>query len=48
MVDIWLPLQLYLNKIDVELLFTETDSLIHEIKSDIYEEFFKTAAFVWF
>ena len=46
MVDIWLPLQLYLNKIDVELLFTETDSITLEIKSDFYEEFFKTPAFV--
>ena len=30
------------NKFDVELLFTDTDSLTYEIKSeDVYEEFFK-------
>ena len=30
------------KKFDVELLFTDTDSLMHEIKSeDAYEEFFK-------
>ena len=26
---------------DAELLFTETDSLTYEIKSDVYEEFCK-------
>ena len=26
---------------DAELLFTDTDSLTHEIKSDVNEEFFK-------
>ena len=33
----------FLTKIfDAELLFTETDSLVYEIKSeDVYEEFFK-------
>ena len=42
MVDIWLPLQLYLKKIVAELLFTDKDSLPYEIKSeDVYEEFFK-------
>ena len=30
MVDIWLLLQLYLKKIDAELLFTDTDSLTYE------------------
>ena len=31
-----------LKKIDAELLFTDTDSLTYEIKSeDVYEEFFK-------
>ena len=44
MVDVWLPLQLYLKKhFDVNLLFTDTDSLIYEIKSEdgVYKEFFK-------
>ena len=42
MIAIWLSLQLYLKKIDAELLFTDTDSLTYEIKSeDVYEEFFK-------
>ena len=26
---------------DTELLFTDTDSVAYEIKSDVYEEFFK-------
>ena len=31
-----------LKKIDAELLFTDTDSLTYEIKSeDVYEEYFK-------
>ena len=31
-----------LKKIDAELLFTDTDSLTYEIKSEnVYEEFFK-------
>ena len=30
-----------LKKIDAELLFTDTGSLTYEIKSDVYEEFFK-------
>ena len=42
MVDVWLPLQLYLKKFDAELLFTDTDSLTYEIKSEnVYEEFFE-------
>ena len=32
----------WLKKTDAELLFTDTDSLNYEIKSeDVYEEFFK-------
>ena len=30
-----------LKTIDVELLFTDRDSLTYEIKSDVYEDFFK-------
>ena len=42
MVDVWLPLQLYLKHIDAELLFSDTDSLTYEIKSDnSYKEFLK-------
>ena len=42
MVNVWLSLQLYLKKFDAELLFTDTDSLTYEIKSEnAYEEFFK-------
>ena len=42
MVDVWLPLQLYQKHFDAELLFTDTDSLTYEIKSeDVYKEFFK-------
>ena len=42
----WLMYDFYYNFIkenfDAELLFTDTDSLIHEIKSeDVYEQFFK-------
>ena len=33
---------IFLKKIDAELLFTDTDSVTHEIKSEnVYEEFFK-------
>ena len=33
---------LFKKHFDTELLFTDTDSLTHEIKSeDVYEEFFK-------
>ena len=39
---VWFPLQFYKKQVDVELLFTDTDSLNYEIKSEnIYEEFFK-------
>ena len=32
----------FIKKIDAELLFTDTESLTYEIKSeDVYEEFFK-------
>ena len=42
MVDVSLPLQLIKRRFDTELLFTDTDSLTYEIKSeDVYEEFFK-------
>ena len=42
MVNVWLPLQLYLKNVDAKLLFTDTDSLIYGIKSeDVFEEFFK-------
>ena len=42
MVDVWLPLQLYKNNFDAELLLTDTDSRAYEINSeDFYEEFFK-------
>ena len=30
-----------LKTTDVELLFTDRDSLTYEIKSDVYEDFFK-------
>ena len=40
--DVWLSLQLYLKKFNAELLFTDTDSLTYEIKSeDVYKEFYK-------
>ena len=40
--DVWLSLQLYLKKFNAELLFTDTDSLAYEIKSeDVYKEFYK-------
>ena len=39
MVDVWLPLHLYEKKVfDAKSLFTDTDSLTHEIKS---EDFYK-------
>ena len=42
MVNVWLPLQISKKHFDAELLFTDTDSLTYEIKSeDVYEEFFK-------
>ena len=42
MADVWLSLQLYLKKFNAELLFTDTDSLAYEIKSeDVYKEFYK-------
>ena len=42
MADVWLSLQLYLKKFNAELLFTDTDSLTYEIKSeDVYKEFYK-------
>ena len=30
-----------LKKIDAQFLFTETGSLTYEIKSDVYEDFYK-------
>ena len=40
--DVWLSLQFYLKNFDAELLFTYTDSLAYEIKTEnVYEEFFK-------
>ena len=40
--DLWFPLQFYLTKFNAELLFTDTDTLTYEIKSEnLYEEFFK-------
>ena len=42
MVNVWLPLQIIKKHFDAELLFTDTDSLTYELKSeDVYEEFFK-------
>ena len=42
MVVVWLSLQLHEKKFDAELLFTDTDNLTYERKSeDVYEEFFK-------
>ena len=32
----------FIKNFDAELLFTDTDSLTYEIKSDVYEEFFKS------
>ena len=29
------------NHFDAELLFTDTDSLTYEVKSDVYDNFFK-------
>ena len=41
----WLMFDFHYNFIkkhfDTELLFTDTDSVAYEIKSDVYEEFFK-------
>ena len=38
MVDVSLPLQLIKRRFDTELLFTDTDSLTYEIKSeDVYD-----------
>ena len=34
MEDVWFSLQLYEKKINAELLFTDTDSLTYEIKSE--------------
>ena len=42
MVNVWLPLQIIKKHFDAEFLFTDTDSLTYELKSeDVYEEFFK-------
>ena len=42
MVDVWFSSQFYQKKFNTELLFTDTDSLTYEIKSEnVYEEFFK-------
>ena len=42
MADVWISLQKKKKKSDAELLFTDTDSLIYEIKSeDVYENFLK-------
>ena len=42
MVDVWLPYSFIKKHFDAELLFTDTDSLTHEIKSEnIYENIFK-------
>ena len=42
---VWLSLQLYLKNFDAELLFTDTDSSVYEIKSEnVYEEFYKWKA----
>ena len=42
MVDVWLHYRFIKKEFDAELLFTDTDSLTYELKSeDIYEEFFK-------
>ena len=41
MVNVWLPLQLN-KKIETELLFTDTDSLTYEIKSEIvYPDYYR-------
>ena len=41
MVDVWLHYRFIKKHFDAELLFTDTDSLTYELKSDVYEEFFK-------
>ena len=42
MADLWLPLRYIKKHFDADLLFTDTDSLTYEIKSeDVCEEFFK-------
>ena len=42
MEDVWLYWNFIKKNFDAKLLFTGTDSLIYEIKSeDVYEEFFK-------
>ena len=42
MEDVCFPLQFYLKKNYAKLLFTDTDSLTNEIKSEnLYEEFFR-------
>ena len=42
MEDVWFSLQFYQKNFNAELLFTDTDSLTYEIKSEnVYEEFFK-------
>ena len=42
MVDVWLHCSFIKKHFAVELLFTDTDSLTDEIKSeDVYEEFFR-------
>ena len=41
-VDVWLPLQIIKKYFDNKLLFTDTDSLTYEIKSEnVCEEFYK-------
>ena len=42
MADLWLPLRYIKKHFDADLLFTDTDSLTYEIKSEeVSEEFFK-------
>ena len=42
MEDVSFPLQFIKNNFDAELLFTDTDSLTYEMRSEnVYEEFFK-------
>ena len=42
MADLWLPLRYIKKHFDADLLFTDTDSLTYEIKSEeVYKEFFK-------
>ena len=40
MVDVWLPLQFIKKNFDAELLFTDTNSLTYEIKSENFHENF--------